>query len=115
MHFIEKIGFSGLHIFQYSKRDGTVASKLPDLPSQVKRQRAKKLEELDERLRKTFIAQNKYGRVLFEEKIGDFYVGYSENYVKCYINSVENISNQVLEVEFEKPYLEGVKVKIKQN
>lgn len=115
MHFIEKIGFSGLHIFQYSKRDGTVASKLKDLSSQLKKQRAKRLEELDERLRKTFIAQNKGGKVLVEEKEGDFYVGYSENYIKCYIDSDQDITNQVIEVEFEKPYLEGEKVKIKQN
>ena len=115
VHFIEKIGFSGLHIFQYSKRDGTVASKLKDLSSQLKKQRAKKLEELDERLRKAFIAQNKGGKVLVEEKEGDFYVGYSENYIKCFIDSDQDITNQVIEVEFEKPYLEGVKVKIKQN
>ena len=75
----------------------------------------KRLEELDERLRKAFIAQNKGGKVLVEEKEVDFYVGYSENYIKCYIDSDQDITNQVIEVEFEKPYLEGEKVKIKQN
>ncbi len=112
-NFIEKMAFSGLHIFQYSKRDGTVASQLKDLPGQVKKQRAKRLEQLDSKLRRTFIDKNSGGRVLVEEKEGEYFVGYSENYIKCYILATQNIDNMVIDVDFIKPYKDGVLAKIK--
>ena len=46
-NLIEKIGFSGLHIFQYSDRENTVASRLENkIDSKVKKERADRLEEL---------------------------------------------------------------------
>ena len=105
--FIEKVAFSALHIFQYSSRDGTVASKMPDLPSSIKKERAKILEQLDENLRKKFITKNKFANVLIEEKEGQYYIGYSENYIKCYLKSDSNLINQVVKVKILSPFLDG--------
>jgi len=49
--FIETIAFGGLHVFPYSKREGTAAAKmLGQVPLMVKKERAKRLIELGDRL-----------------------------------------------------------------
>ena len=105
--FIKDVAFSGLHIFQYSKREGTVASELKDLSADVKKQRSKVLETIDLQLRENFIKNNKVAKVLIEEKVENFYVGYSENYIKCYIKANDDIINQVVNVKIVKLYIDG--------
>jgi threonylcarbamoyladenosine tRNA methylthiotransferase MtaB len=108
LNFVKKVKFSALHIFQYSSRKGTVASKLyKDLPKEVKQDRFVRLEKVNKVLKKKFIKSNKKVKVLVEEKIGDYYVGYSENYIRCYIPSEEAIINQICSVKIQKPYLDG--------
>ncbi len=98
---IEEIGFSDLHIFQYSDRENTVASKLPGkVNPQVKKERAKALEEVEDRM---FEEMSKYigkrVRVLVEEsKHGKSY-GYTENYLRTEILDYTGKPNEVVEVE----------------
>ncbi len=107
MKFVEKIKFSQLHIFPYSKRDGTVADKLyKDLPGSVKSERFKRLKVLGDELKKEFIEQNKFGKVLIEQKSGEFFEGYTENYIKCFLKGNFNVGD-VVEVEIIKPYKSG--------
>ncbi len=56
--FIEKTGFSGLHVFRYSKRPGTPAARAPEQVSEggILR-RAQELRALDEKLRAAFAAR----------------------------------------------------------
>ena len=76
MKFVEKVKFSQLHIFPYSKREGTVAAKLyKDLPGQVKADRMKRLSELGKRLKNEFILKNKTAKVLIEQKNGEYFEG----------------------------------------
>ena len=113
--FREKIGFSQLHIFQYSNREGTVASKIyKDLPANVKQQRFERLNELNEILMGKFINKNKNNKVevLVEEKIGDLYVGYSKNYIRCYIESKQDLINKVVDVKIKYPFRDGAYAKI---
>ena len=42
-----------------------------------------------------------------EEKEDDFYVGYTENYIRCYIKSDEDIIGQIVEVKIKKLYKDG--------
>lgn len=115
MRFVERVKFSQLHIFPYSKRDGTVASKLyKDLSGKVKAERLKRLEELGNKLKLDFIKQNKTAKVLIEEKNGDWFEGYSENYVKCYVQGNLKVGD-IVDVGFEKPFRQGVKVLLKNN
>ncbi len=107
-NFVKEINFSELHIFSYSPREGTVAYKLyKDLPSEVKKERSKRLQSLADTLKKKFIRKNSELEVLFEEKVGNLYVGYSKNYIKCYLESEEDLTNQVRRVQIESPYQDG--------
>ena len=84
VNFIKKIGFSDLHIFPYSNRKGTVASKMfKDLPKSVKEERAKVLAEIRKKGKIDFIAQNDILEVLIEEEKNGVFFGYSKNYIKC--------------------------------
>ena len=84
VNFIKKIGFSDLHIFPYSNRKGTVASKMfKDLPKSVKEERAKVLAEIRKKDKIDFIAQNDILEVLIEEEKNGVFFGYSKNYIKC--------------------------------
>lgn len=84
--FIKRINFSGLHIFPYSHRSGTVASREKDLPFAVKKQRAERLASLDKVLRSNFVKQNKFGKVLIEKCEDGASEGFTENYIKCHFD-----------------------------
>lgn len=113
MQFVERVKFSQLHIFPYSKRDGTAAAKLyKDLSGKIKASRLKRLEALGQKLKLDFISQNKTAKVLIEEKNGDYYEGYSENYIKCYLQGDFKVGD-IVDIEFVEPFLQGAKVKLK--
>lgn len=110
--FIEEIKFSQLHIFKYSMREGTVASKIyKDLAPEIKQTRLDRLENLGEKLKKEFLSLNKNVEVLIEEKEGEHYVGYSKNYIKCYLNSQNDEVNKIVCGQILENYKDGVIIK----
>ena len=115
LKFVENVEFSELHIFSYSPREGTVAQKLyKDLPSEIKKERSKRLESLALDLKRRFIEKNR-GReeqVLFEEKEGEYFVGYSKNYIKCYAKSEKDLANLVFKAKIAEPFKDGAKCEI---
>lgn len=91
--FINKTGFSGLHVFRYSRRAGTRAEKLGVLDVQTVKARAESLRRADARLRRLF-AEGLAGsvqRVLVEES-GKFPRGVSSNFQKVRIEGAPGIS-----------------------
>ncbi|MBQ8792477.1 MAG: tRNA (N(6)-L-threonylcarbamoyladenosine(37)-C(2))-methylthiotransferase MtaB, partial [Clostridia bacterium] len=112
--FIKDVKFSQLHIFPYSKREGTVASKLyKDMPAIVKTERAKILEKIGQKLKKNFIKKNKKAKVLIEEREGDYFVGYSENYIRTYISAgEEDLTNKIICVKLKKTFKDGALAKV---
>lgn len=107
MKFVEKIKFSQLHIFPYSKRNGTAASKLyKDLSGNIKTQRLKRLEELGTKLSLDFINQNKTGKVLVEEFADGYFEGYTENYIKCFLQGDFEVGD-IVDVKIIKPFKNG--------
>ncbi len=88
--FADRIGFSRMHIFPYSRRDGTKAASMPgQLTNAEKQARAEELEEVDRRNSAQF-ARYYIGReteVLTEEETvldGERYVtGYTDTYVRA--------------------------------
>lgn len=110
LKFVKKIKFSNMHIFQYSKRDGTVAAKSIDLDGSIKKQRAETLDKINKKMRKKYIKKSKKKQhtVLLEEKVGSYYVGYTENYIKCYIKDENLLPNDVVTVKLEERYKDGV-------
>ena len=93
LRFCREASFSDLHIFPYSPREGTVAYCLKKLPSDIVADREKRLFDLKKELRLTYLKNNigKEQEVLIEEKQGDYFVGYSLNYVKIYLKNDGNI------------------------
>ncbi|MFZ7130727.1 MAG: tRNA (N(6)-L-threonylcarbamoyladenosine(37)-C(2))-methylthiotransferase MtaB [Eubacteriales bacterium] len=104
LRYIERIGFSKLHVFKYSKRTGTPAAKNENqVPQWVKEERSKKLlalsHRLEEQYSRQFILIKK--EVLFEQHMkerDDFYLGHTKNYLLVGVESKENIINQSKDV-----------------
>lgn len=114
VEFIKRVGFSSLHVFPYSKREGTVAARMKDLDGETKKRRVLILEKLNSTLQEKYINQSKKNilSVLIEEKIGKYYVGHSENYIKCYIKSKKLEPNSFVNVKIKKKFADGALAKI---
>ena len=102
--FVEKVGFAQMHIFPYSSREGTVASKMYKvLQSDVIQNRLKHINQIATKMQEEYILQNqnKTLSLLIEEKIGDYYYGYTDNYIK--IRTKQNVQiGQCYAVQLEK-------------
>lgn len=86
VEFIKRVGFSDIHVFPFSPREGTRAAKLPSLPAEIVKERKYELLNLKKSLHTDFLKNNTgiKHEVLIEENSGDYFVGYSRNYVKIY-------------------------------
>jgi threonylcarbamoyladenosine tRNA methylthiotransferase MtaB len=111
---VKKAKFASLHIFPYSKREGTLASRFKDLDGKIKKERVQLLEKVNQKLKERYINQSKktLHSVLIEEKEGEFFVGHSENYIKCYIKGENLLLNTFVNVKIIRKYLDGCIVKI---
>lgn len=80
----EKLKFSKIHVFPYSKRDGTVASKMKEVSSIDKTRRVHKLLYLSDLLEKEYNNKfiNKNVSVLIEEVKDNISIGHTSNYLK---------------------------------
>ena len=90
--FMEKVGFSKVHIFPYSRRSGTKADGMSDqLTNAVKSERAKELiekgRELEMKFLKTYIGSTV--SVLIEENEGGKALGCTDTYAKVAVGSHE--------------------------
>ena len=113
LEFIKQCKFSNIHIFPYSMRSGTVATRYKQVDGTIKKQRVQKLEQVRKQLFEQYLQSNQTKTlvVLVEEKEGEYYVGHSENYIKCYIPAnVER--NSFVNVVYDKPYKDGIIVKL---
>ncbi len=86
LNVCEEAEFGKIHIFPFSPRPYTEAAKWDDLPPQIKRERAKVLHSLEEKLsfsfRKKLIGTELW--VLLQGRRGNMWEGLSHNYVKIY-------------------------------
>ena len=83
----QKLKFSKIHVFPYSKRNGTKASLMREVPSKEKTSRAHKLLELSDILEKEYndSFKGKYLDVLIEEVKDGKSIGHSGNYIRVEI------------------------------
>jgi len=104
LKFIKEIGFSHIHIFAYSAREGTKASTFPNqIENSTKKERSKRLHKLTKLMRKN-ILNNEIGKeysVLWESKDKDNnWTGYTDNYIKVILkNDKENIGNKISKIK----------------
>lgn len=106
--FLEKINFAKMHIFKYSKREGTKAAVMNEQISEsTKAARSSELIRLDEELHRQYLEKfvGKRINVLFEEKIRineeEYFVGHTMEYVKTALKADENLcslENEIIEV-----------------
>lgn len=86
---VKEIEFGKIHVFPFSKRDGTVAATMKNIVTDsVKKDRAKNLiilsEELENNYYKKFI--DKEVEVLIEDYKDNHSIGHTSNYIKVLIN-----------------------------
>ncbi len=108
---VKKVNFGDLHIFPYSHREGTVASKMPDLPSDVKKDRLHKLEQVGEKSRQKYLKKSlgKNYDLLIEDVEDDYIVGYTENYIKVFLpKSVKVESGQLVKIKAKEIFRNGI-------
>ncbi len=88
---VETVGFTKVHIFRFSAREGTPAAEFPDqISEKTKKDRARTLEAVAEKSRRQYIA-SLFGRqlqVLWEDLVGDrgdnsprWLLGMSDRYI----------------------------------
>jgi threonylcarbamoyladenosine tRNA methylthiotransferase MtaB len=98
----ESLPFSYFHIFTYSARPGTAATKLPHrVSARVARERAQRIAELSRRKRLTFAEQyiGSVTPVLFESgKIDGLRVGTTANFLKVAVASEIDLTNHLRQV-----------------
>ncbi len=98
--FLEKVHFYEMHIFKYSKRQGTRAAVMEQqVPDSVKTQRSNRLMQLEQRMSKEY-RQSFMGEdieVLLEEQKeidGNFYqTGHTKQYIKAALKTQEDMHN----------------------
>ena len=78
---VDEAGFARVHAFPYSRRAGTNAAKLPDLPASVKKERMARLAACAEEAERRYLARFA-GRTL--EAVFDGEGGYTRNYIRVY-------------------------------
>ena len=101
--FLEDICFYEMHIFKYSKRQGTVAAARKDqVDDRVKTERSNRLQEMEQMqssaYRKSYVGKQvealmEEGKVIKGKK---YQVGYTKTYVKVALPAEEDMSNQIL-------------------
>ena len=101
--FLKKVQFFEMHIFKYSKRNGTVAAKMPgQIPDSVKTIRSNELLELEKEMSKNYRAGyiGEVVSVLFEEtkEINgtSYQIGHTDRYIKVAKMSDADLSNQII-------------------
>jgi len=86
LSFCREMGFSRMHVFPYSEREGTPAAEMPDaVPRPLREQRARELIALGREMARDY-AQSQVGSVrsvLFEACEDGAAVGYTMEYMRC--------------------------------
>ena len=104
-YYLKNIKFYKMHVFPYSKREGTKASKMQKQISQVvKEQRSKKLIELSNENEKEYLKKyiGKNLDVLFEKKEGEFIKGHTSNYLEVKVENKQTKENEIKTVHIIK-------------
>ena len=102
--FLEKVGFYEMHIFKYSKRQGTRAAVMPEqVPDTVKTQRSETLLSLEKKQSHEYREKwlGKPLQILFEESVRidgkQYMIGHTPEYLRIAYQTQEELSNLIME------------------
>jgi threonylcarbamoyladenosine tRNA methylthiotransferase MtaB len=108
--FCRRMEFANMHVFTYSPRPNTPASAMKDLSPQIKKERSNRMlklaKELSHKFNHRFIGQTML--VLWEVKNGKYTEGLTDNYIRVFTESNENLSNQILPAKLASIYKNGL-------
>nr|WP_308742639.1 tRNA (N(6)-L-threonylcarbamoyladenosine(37)-C(2))-methylthiotransferase MtaB [uncultured Anaerocolumna sp.] len=103
--FLAKVAFAQMHVFKYSKRNGTRAYSMPDqVKEEIKAERSNILIDLNAKMMEDYHSSfiGKSERILVEEIIEidgkQYQIGHNERYVKLAINAENSLINQIVTV-----------------
>ena len=105
--FVKEIGFSRIHVFKYSPREGTPAAESKEqINGNIKRDRSEELIKLGDRLMNEFHSKfiGSTLSVLFEEEANnddDFMEGYTTNYIRVRTNKKPSLIGEIIDVKIE--------------
>lgn len=109
---IRTIAFSELHVFPYSKRNGTVAAKMtPQINGIIKSYRVNQLLMLNEELASNYINQQTKLSVLFETSDTDYTYGHSDNYIAVKMSKDSSLHNTIVPCTIIDPTYGNTEVK----
>ena len=88
LDFARKMEFAKIHVFPFSLREGTKAEELKEVPSNIKKERVKKLIQLSEELEIKYLEKfiGKNVEVLVEKCENNLSIGHTGNYLRVLIN-----------------------------
>jgi threonylcarbamoyladenosine tRNA methylthiotransferase MtaB len=111
LQFCRDMRFAHIHVFPYSPRPGTAAAEMtPAIPAQLKKKRVEAVLELAGESSLAF-RHNYAGKildVLWEQKSAGVWSGLTGNYLRIYVKSREDLTNQLLPVKLGEIYKDGV-------
>ena len=102
--FLKNIKFVKMHVFKYSQRKGTLATKMKNqINPKIKEERSNLLIELSNQNEKEFLNQfiDKEVEVLFEENDDKYYKGHTSNYIMVKSLTNEKIQNELRRVKIK--------------
>lgn len=118
LKFTEQVGFASVHVFKYSKREGTPAALYSgQVPEDVKNERSRLMIELGEKMGRKY-REGLLGtieQVLFEEKVTidkeEYWCGYNGRYQKIFVPASSDnadMVNKILPVGLKCCFMEGI-------
>lgn len=114
-NFADRIGFSDVHVFKYSVREGTKAATMkPQVDGIVKNKRSELLLQICRENKKAYLSSfiGEEEEVLFQEREPyqerKINVGYTKRYVKVYIDTDEELRDQLRKVQIFELFEDGV-------
>ncbi|MBQ0017186.1 MAG: tRNA (N(6)-L-threonylcarbamoyladenosine(37)-C(2))-methylthiotransferase MtaB [Clostridiales bacterium] len=110
---IKKAKFYKMHIFPYSLREGTKASRMTQVNGKIKHERVKILEKINDELHNEYLNKmfNKTQMVLTEEIDDDYVIGYTENYIRMYLPKDTPLQS-LIKVKIKEQFKDGAKGEI---
>lgn len=91
----KEINFAKIHVFPYSKRTGTAASRMPEeVPESIRKDRSRRLIKLSEELEKEYYDsyKGKYLDVLIEENHDGKAIGHTSNYLRVELPEILEVN-----------------------
>jgi len=110
-NFCRQLSFARIHVFPYSRRPGTEAAGMPEqISEKVGKERVQKMLALAGESARDF-RQRFLGRtmlVLWEQKSAGVWSGYTGNYIRVYMKSRGDLTNQLMKVKLDSVWKDGV-------